>query len=696
MAIHKVGVLGCGLMGSGIAEVAARAGLTTVVREVDQRLLDKGLGRIQGSLGKAVERGKLAAEDRDATLGRLHGTTGFDDLADCDLVVEAIVENVDEKRKTFGALDAAVKPEAIFASNTSSLTITQLAMATKRPDRFVGLHFFNPVPVMKLVEVVRTILTSNEAYDAAFAFARAVGKEPIACRDNSGFVVNRLLVPYLLDAIRALEEGVGSVEDIDKGMQLGCGYPMGPFTLLDFVGLDTTYYIANIMFEEYREKRFAPPPLLKQMVTAGRLGKKSGRGYSDHTTKKRGGRVPPPWEGGRLDQGGGQEGGVQAGQAPRNPGLVNYPPRAAPAFGGRSLPHDPETYCKMTQVTLAEEGLDTLFGTHDENLRRIERTFDVTVTARGNELNLQGDPERVAVVEHLLLELRTVHERGYRFRPGDVQTAIRVVSEVPGSSLVEFFLPEGMLASVRRLVAPRSFKQQLYLQAMVDYDIVISIGPAGTGKTYLAVAMAAASLLEKRVRRIVLARPAVEAGEKLGFLPGDLAEKVNPYLRPLHDALHDIIGYEKVGRMMERGIIEVAPIAFMRGRTLNDSFIILDEAQNTTPEQMKMFLTRIGFNSKAVVNGDITQIDLPQGRMSGLREAQEVLAGIEGIKFFRFDKSDVVRHSLVQQIVSAYDRRDEERLEAEARAERPAPISPTLPISPAVSPVPPIEEPALP
>ncbi len=285
MTIKKVGVLGCGLMGSGIAEVAARAGLETVVREVEQGLLDKGLGRIQGSLGKAVEKGKLPAEERDATLARLHGTTGFDDMADCDLVVEAIVENVEEKRRTFAALDAVVKPEAIFASNTSSLTITQLAMATKRPDRFVGLHFFNPVPVMKLVEVVRTILTSNEAYDSAFEFARAVGKEPIACRDNSGFVVNRLLVPYLLDAIRALEEGVGSVEDIDKGMQLGCGYPMGPFTLLDFVGLDTTYYIANIMFEEYREKRFAPPPLLKQMVLAGRLGRKSGWGFYEHGKK---------------------------------------------------------------------------------------------------------------------------------------------------------------------------------------------------------------------------------------------------------------------------------------------------------------------------------------------------------------------------------------------------------------------------
>jgi len=282
MAIQKVGVLGCGLMGAGIAEIAAKAGCVTVVREVNQAFLDKGLARIAGSLGKAVEKGKLDAAARDAALANLTGTTEFADLADCDLLVEAIVENVEEKKKTFAALDEIVKPEAIFASNTSSLTITQLAMSTKRPDRFVGLHFFNPVPVMKLVEVVRTILTSDAAFDAAFEFAKKVGKEPIAARDNSGFIVNRLLVPYLLDAIRALEEGVGSVEDIDKGMQLGCGYPMGPFTLLDFVGLDTTLFIADIMFEEYREKRFAPPPLLKQMVLAGRLGRKSGRGFYDH------------------------------------------------------------------------------------------------------------------------------------------------------------------------------------------------------------------------------------------------------------------------------------------------------------------------------------------------------------------------------------------------------------------------------
>jgi 3-hydroxybutyryl-CoA dehydrogenase len=284
--MRKVGVLGCGLMGSGIAEVAARAGYETVVREVSEELVEKGLGKIKGSLGKAVEKGKLDAEARDQAVSRLSGVVDLADLADCDVIVEAIVESLEEKRKTFGILDQAVKEGAIFASNTSSLTITQIAMSTRRPESFVGLHFFNPVPVMKLVEVVRTLLTSDGVFNDAFEWARSLGKEPIAARDNSGFIVNRLLVPYLLDAIRALEEGVGSVEDIDKGMQLGCGYPMGPFTLLDFVGLDTTYYIANIMFEEYREKRYAPPPLLKQMVLAGRLGKKSGRGFYDYSAKK--------------------------------------------------------------------------------------------------------------------------------------------------------------------------------------------------------------------------------------------------------------------------------------------------------------------------------------------------------------------------------------------------------------------------
>jgi 3-hydroxybutyryl-CoA dehydrogenase len=285
MSIDKVGVMGCGLMGSGIAEVAARSGRQTVVREVSQEFLDKGLARISKSFGRAVDRGKMAAEERDAALGRIHGTTDLAELGDCDLVVEAIVENLEEKCRTFAALDEVAKEDAIFASNTSSLTITQIAMATTRPDRFVGLHYFNPVPVMKLVEVVRTLATDEKVVAQVHQYVRETGKEPVDCRDNSGFIVNRLLVPYLLDAIRAHEEGVGSIEDIDKAMRLGCGHPMGPLTLLDFVGLDTTYYIANIMFEEYREKRFAPPPLLKQMVLAGRLGRKSGRGFYAYGAK---------------------------------------------------------------------------------------------------------------------------------------------------------------------------------------------------------------------------------------------------------------------------------------------------------------------------------------------------------------------------------------------------------------------------
>jgi 3-hydroxybutyryl-CoA dehydrogenase len=282
MTIEKVGVLGCGLMGAGIAEVCAKAGFTTVVREVDEGLLEKGMQRIERSLSKAVDKGKLEAVQRDETMSRISGTTELESLADRDLVVEAIVESLQAKVETFAALDRIVQDGAIFASNTSSLTITQIAMATQRTDRFVGLHFFNPVPVMKLVEVVRTLMTSDETMQQCLDFVASLGKEGVSCRDNSGFIVNRLLVPYLLDAIRAVEEGVGSIEDIDKAMQLGCGYPMGPLTLLDFVGLDTTYYIANIMFEEYREKRFAPPPLLKQMVQAGRSGRKSGRGFYDY------------------------------------------------------------------------------------------------------------------------------------------------------------------------------------------------------------------------------------------------------------------------------------------------------------------------------------------------------------------------------------------------------------------------------
>ena len=286
MKISRVGVVGAGLMGSGIAEVSAKAGYETVVREVSDELVRKGLSRIEGSLGKAVEKGKLEASARDAARGRLRATTRLEDLADCDIVIEAIVENPETKKETFAALDRSCKAETIFCSNTSSLTITEMSAATSRPDRFAGLHFFNPVPVMKLVEVVRTIATSEETEKTVFEFAKSLGKEPIRAHDNSGFVVNRLLVPYLLDAVRALEEGVGTREDIDRGMELGCGHPMGPLRLLDFVGLDTTYFIAEIMFNEYREKRFAPPPLLKRMVLAGRFGKKSGRGFYEYGESK--------------------------------------------------------------------------------------------------------------------------------------------------------------------------------------------------------------------------------------------------------------------------------------------------------------------------------------------------------------------------------------------------------------------------
>ena len=282
MAIHRVGVLGAGLMGAGIAEVAAKAGYDTIVREVNDDLAARGLARIDSSMAKAVERGKLTAGDRDAAKARLTTTTKPADLADCDILVEAIVENLDLKKEMYRELDRLCKPETIFCSNTSSLTITEMSAATRRADRFAGLHFFNPVPVMKLVEVVRTIATSEATAEAVFAFAQSLGKEPIRTHDNSGFIVNRLLVPYLLDAVRALDEGVGTKEDIDKGMELGCGHPMGPLKLLDFVGLDTTYAIAEIMFQEYREKRFAPPPLLKRMVLAGRYGRKSGQGFYEY------------------------------------------------------------------------------------------------------------------------------------------------------------------------------------------------------------------------------------------------------------------------------------------------------------------------------------------------------------------------------------------------------------------------------
>ncbi len=279
MAIETVGVVGCGLMGAGIAQVCAQSGYRTLVREVDDATLASGLGRIDTFLDAGVKKGKVTPEARDETRGRLMGTTRIADLAPCDLVIEAVVENLEAKREVFGALESAVGENTIFVSNTSSLCVTEIASATRRPDRVGGLHFFNPVPIMKLVEVIRALTTSDETYQAVFAFAQSLGKEPITAPDRPGFIVNRLLVPYLLDAVRAYDRGLGTLEDIDRGMTLGCGYPMGPFTLLDFVGLDTTYYIAEIMFAEFKEPAYAPPPLLKRMVLAGRLGRKSGQGF---------------------------------------------------------------------------------------------------------------------------------------------------------------------------------------------------------------------------------------------------------------------------------------------------------------------------------------------------------------------------------------------------------------------------------
>ena len=285
MEIKRVGVLGCGLMGSGIAQTAASAGFETIVREVSEDLIAKGFGGIEKSLAKFAEKGTITVEQQALIRGRLKGTTELEELADCDIVIEAIIENLEAKRETYARLDSICKAETIFASNTSSISITEMMTATspERQRRFIGLHFFNPVPIMKLVEVVRTILTDEEIYEQAIEFAKKLGKVPVRAGDKTGFIVNRLLVPYMLDAMRALEEGVGSIVDIDNAMRLGCGYPMGPFTLGDFVGLDTTYYIAEIMFNEFREKRFAPPPLLKRMVMAGLYGRKSGRGFYDYT-----------------------------------------------------------------------------------------------------------------------------------------------------------------------------------------------------------------------------------------------------------------------------------------------------------------------------------------------------------------------------------------------------------------------------
>jgi 3-hydroxybutyryl-CoA dehydrogenase len=292
MAIQRVGVVGCGLMGSGIAQTAAQAGFSVVVREVSDELLKKGLASIEKNVNRLVEKGALSAEDRDKAMGRLKGTTKVEDLKDCDMVIEAIIEQLEPKKELYGQLDKLCPRTTIFASNTSSLSITEMGTATGRPDRFIGLHFFNPVPIMKLVEVVRTIATDQAAYEEAVAFAEKLGKTPVRTGDRTGFIVNRLLVPYLLDAIRVLQDGLASIVDIDNSMKLGCGYPMGPLTLLDFVGLDTTYYIANVMFDEFRETRFAPPALLKRMVLAGWNGRKSGRGFYDYSDPKNPKPVP--------------------------------------------------------------------------------------------------------------------------------------------------------------------------------------------------------------------------------------------------------------------------------------------------------------------------------------------------------------------------------------------------------------------
>src|SRR5215204_5468262 len=309
----------------------------------------------------------------------------------------------------------------------------------------------------------------------------------------------------------------------------------------------------------------------------------------------------------------------------------------------------------MRKIALPEDGIETLYGAHDVNLKHIESLLNVDIRTQGSELTVQGDPGAEQRTQLIFDQLRTLIQEGYALANGDVKTAAQLLVEDADVDLRDYFLKGGQKQGTRRRVTPKSVNQRKYLDAIDQFDIVFGVGPAGTGKTYLAMAQAVTYLLEKKVSRIILARPAVEAGEKLGFLPGDIAEKVNPYLRPLYDALYDMMDTERVARYIERGTIEIAPIAFMRGRTLNDSFVILDEAQNTTSEQMKMFLTRLGFGAKAVITGDITQIDLPAGRVSGLVEAMKVVSAIDGISFIYFDDRDVVRHKLVQQIVKAYE-----------------------------------------
>ncbi len=309
----------------------------------------------------------------------------------------------------------------------------------------------------------------------------------------------------------------------------------------------------------------------------------------------------------------------------------------------------------MKRITVPEEGIASLFGSYDENLKHLESIFGVRIRTQGHDLVIDGDAAAVEKVDRLVGQLSSLMADGYKLAKGDVKTAADLVAQDPAVDLRDHFLKGSLTAAGKRRIAPKTVNQRKYLDAIEQHDIVFGIGPAGTGKTYLAMAQAVSFLVAKKVSRIILARPAVEAGEKLGFLPGDLQEKVNPYLRPLYDALYDMLDAERVARYIERGVIEIAPIAFMRGRTLNDSFVILDEAQNTTSEQMKMFLTRLGFGAKAVITGDITQIDLPAGRTSGLVEAMKVVGAIEGISFVYFDDRDVVRHKLVQQIVKAYE-----------------------------------------
>ncbi|MGZ3613767.1 MAG: PhoH family protein [Thermodesulfobacteriota bacterium] len=304
---------------------------------------------------------------------------------------------------------------------------------------------------------------------------------------------------------------------------------------------------------------------------------------------------------------------------------------------------------------------NALFGAHSENLKRIARTVGVKINAKGNALTIQGEGLDVELSIRVLNDLYALLKKGYPLYPTDIDYAIRMISDDRNVKLEDIFLDTVYISSRRRVITPKSLAQKRYIDAIRKYDLVIGIGPAGTGKTYLAMAMAVASLTKQEVERIVLTRPAVEAGEKLGFLPGDIAEKVNPYLRPLYDALHDMMDFERASRLVERGVIEVAPLAFMRGRTLNDSFVILDEAQNTGPEQMKMFLTRLGYSSKAVITGDITQVDLPENKTSGLIEIQSILKGIEGIEFVYFSDKDVVRHPLVQEIIKAYERVEDKR-----------------------------------